>query len=67
MIQICSVCKIKYGEKEPFEDTRFTHGYCQECYAVVMAELDNYPANGATVTTEATVVRLAATQNTGTS
>jgi len=43
MIQICSVCKIVYGEKEPYEDKRLTHGYCPDCFKVVMAEIKNTP------------------------
>ena len=39
MIQVCSVCKIVYGEKEPFEDKRLTHDYCPDCFKVVMAEI----------------------------
>jgi hypothetical protein len=33
VIQICSTCKRNYGEKEPFEDRRETHGYCKGCFA----------------------------------
>jgi len=43
MIQICSECKIVYGEKEPFEDKRLTHGYCPGCFKVVMSEIKNTP------------------------
>jgi len=43
MLQICSVCKVVYGEKEPLDDQRLTHGYCPECYKAVMAEIDDTP------------------------
>ena len=43
MLQICSVCKVVYGEKEPLDDQRLTHGYCLECYKAVMAEIDDTP------------------------
>ena len=43
MIQVCSVCKEIYGEKDPYEDTRETHGYCPECFEIAMAELKSIP------------------------
>ena len=39
MIQICCVCKEIYGEKEPYEDKEYTHGYCSECFKLEMAKL----------------------------
>jgi len=32
MITICSYCRQKIGEKEPFEDSRVSHGICGACY-----------------------------------
>ena len=32
MIRRCCVCKVIYGEKEPFEDKSETHGYCDPCF-----------------------------------
>lgn len=32
MISICSYCRQKIGEKEPFEDSRLSHGICSACY-----------------------------------
>lgn len=29
---ICSYCRKKMGEKEPFNDYSVSHGMCQECY-----------------------------------
>ncbi len=29
---ICSYCRKKIGEKEPFNDYSVSHGMCQECY-----------------------------------
>ena len=29
---ICSYCREKLGEKEPFEDENVSHGMCEECY-----------------------------------
>ncbi|MCL6542063.1 MAG: hypothetical protein K6T87_16020 [Roseiflexus sp.] len=39
MIQICSVCKEIYGEKEPYEDRSYTHGYCPVCFEKEMNKL----------------------------
>ena len=41
MIQVFSVCKTIYGEKEPLDDKRLTHGYCPECFEIAMAEIEN--------------------------
>ena len=30
--RVCAVCKVVYGEKEPVEDLRETHGYCHLCF-----------------------------------
>jgi len=36
MIRVCCVCRKKYGEKEPLEDKRETHGYCDECLPQIL-------------------------------
>lgn len=36
MIQRCSWCQTVYGEKEPLDDNRETHGVCDECHARLM-------------------------------
>lgn len=52
MITICSYCRQKIGEKEPFEDNRLSHGICGACYDYhiprilekdMSAHLDRYP------------------------
>lgn len=40
MIQICVYCKKKYGEKEPYDDKRITHGACPECGKKAKDELE---------------------------
>lgn len=32
MVVICSYCRKKVGEKEPYEDKRHSHGICPVCY-----------------------------------
>lgn len=32
VVQICYVCRQKYGEKEPLDDRTETHGVCPECW-----------------------------------
>jgi len=41
MKQICCVCKTIYGEKEPYDDKRLTHGYCDTCFAMAIDEISN--------------------------
>ena len=38
MIGVCSWCGKTLGEKEPYEDTRITHGICAACKDLVLAE-----------------------------
>ena len=40
MIRICCDCKKYLGEKEPLEDERITHGYCQECLERTRQEIE---------------------------
>jgi hypothetical protein len=32
MKQMCYICKISYGDKEPMEDNSETHGLCDICF-----------------------------------
>jgi hypothetical protein len=40
MRQVCCVCKILYGLKEPLDNDEETHGYCPECYGWQMANIE---------------------------
>ena len=31
MIQVCSKCRVQYGQKPPYADHGETHGYCPPC------------------------------------
>ena len=42
MLQICSVCKTIYGEKEPLDDQRITHAIAKSVTRL-MAEIDDTP------------------------
>ena len=33
---ICAICKILIREKEPLEDKRESHTYCDECYKILV-------------------------------
>jgi len=46
MRQICYVCKILYGIKEPVHDNSETHGLCPECFKVETKKLEQYKNNG---------------------
>lgn len=35
LVRVCSVCKKVMGEKEPLDDKRETHGYCDACLAKI--------------------------------
>lgn len=39
---VCCECGIKYGEKLAEMPGMVSHGYCFECHAKVMAELENF-------------------------
>lgn len=39
MIQVCVICKRIYGEKEPFWDKDYTHGYCPHCFELEIEKL----------------------------
>ena len=39
MKQVCSICGAIYGQAEPLDDERVTHGYCQECYDSAIAKV----------------------------
>jgi hypothetical protein len=38
MKQVCARCGIMYGEKEPHNDQRITHGFCKECLTELVVE-----------------------------
>jgi hypothetical protein len=40
MRQICCVCGIQYGIKEPLDRDEETHGFCPECYKVQMKKIE---------------------------
>ena len=40
MILVCYRCKRPYGEKEPFEDRRISHGLCDPCIPLEMARVE---------------------------
>jgi len=40
MRQVCCVCKILYGLKEPLDNDEETHGYCPECYKWQIANIE---------------------------
>ena len=46
MNQICCVCKILYGRKEPLNDDSETHGLCPECFKLEMKKIEEYRENG---------------------
>ena len=37
---ICSYCRKKMGEKEPFNDDRVSHCMCQECYGYYQEQIN---------------------------
>jgi len=39
MRQVCYVCGILFGIKEPYENDQETHGLCGECYEMEMNRL----------------------------
>jgi hypothetical protein len=46
MRQVCCVCKILYGTKEPLDDDSETHGLCPECFEREMQKIKQYQENG---------------------
>ena len=42
MRSICCECNILFDVKEPYEQDDETHGYCDQCFEMVMA---NYGSN----------------------
>ena len=42
--KICSVCKIDYGKADWMADEPGlkTHGYCNDCFKIEMAEIERY-------------------------
>lgn len=39
MKRVCSYCKKVYGEKEPLNDNRETHGACMFCFKIEMSRI----------------------------
>jgi len=39
MRQVCYICGILYGIKDPIEDDRETHGLCPDCFEIEMRKL----------------------------
>ena len=37
MRRLCSWCGLDMGEKEPFDDTRISHGICPDCRDKLLA------------------------------
>ena len=56
MIQGCAYCKQKYGEKPPYDDRRITHGCCDICYPIIMAEIDDTSQNLTAIAAESSGV-----------
>lgn len=42
MRQVCYVCKILYGIKQPLEDDSETHGLCPGCFELEIKKLENF-------------------------
>lgn len=42
MRQICCVCKILYGIKEPLDNDSETHGFCPECLKIQMKNINDF-------------------------
>jgi len=40
MRQICMVCGILYGIKEPLGDDSETHGICEECFPLELKKIE---------------------------
>lgn len=40
MLRICSYCNDVFGEKEPLDDKRESHGICPKCYQIEMNKLN---------------------------
>ncbi len=42
MIRVCYRCKIVFGEKEPLEDKRETHGICKGCFPKEIEDIERF-------------------------
>jgi hypothetical protein len=40
MIRVCYRCGMEFGEKEPLEDRRVSHGLCDPCIPLAEAEIE---------------------------
>lgn len=38
MISVCSICHRVLGDKEPYSNTKPSHGFCLHCMAIWYAE-----------------------------
>ena len=45
MRQVCYVCRIFYGTKEPLDDDSETHGLCPECLKLELKKIKEYQEN----------------------
>jgi hypothetical protein len=43
---ICVECGFLYNLKEPIEDDETTHGYCDECFAIYINNLETKKGGG---------------------
>jgi len=43
MKMICSYCRRSYGEKEPLDDDRTSHGMCNDCFAYFARQKSGLP------------------------
>ena len=41
MRQVCYICGLLYGLKEPLDDDSETHGLCEECFRLEMQKLES--------------------------
>jgi hypothetical protein len=39
MRQVCYICGILYGLKEPLDNDSETHGICDDCFPIVMEQI----------------------------
>lgn len=42
MRQVCYVCRVQYGEKEPLDDNSETSGLCPRCYPKEIEKLERW-------------------------
>lgn len=37
---VCSYCRKELGDKEPYDNTKITHGMCIDCHSMMMRQLE---------------------------